>query len=85
MLIQEQSIHSLDLSELDFENTNEKKEINDDLSKIELEDEEINDTKEDMEATQSQEVSLVENDLKIRAQAEEEKTFDKFLDIMEVF
>ena len=85
MLIQEQSIHSLDLSELDFENTNEKKEINDDLSKIELEDEEINDTKEDMEATQSQEVSLVENDLKIRAQVEEEKTFDKFLDIMEVF
>ena len=78
MLIQEQSIHSLDLSDLDLDcEKGEKKE----------------DEREESMSTEMKKESLVEDieekkqdvEKKPRVTVVNENTFDKFLDIMEVF
>lgn len=84
MLIQEQSIKSLDLSELDFDN--EKKEMEDDIAE-----EDTPRVKEDIGEFEdknilAKKINLVQNAQKLSSpRVEEEKDFDKFLDIMEVF
>ena len=84
MLIQEQSIKSLDLSELDFDN--EKKELEDDIAE-----EDTPRVKEDIGESEdknilAKKINLVQNAQKLSSpRVEEEKDFDKFLDIMEVF
>lgn len=84
MLIQEQSIKSLDLSELDFDN--EKKELEDDIAE-----EDTPRVKEDIGEFEdknilAKKINLVQNAQKLSSpRVEEEKDFDKFLDIMEVF
>ena len=86
MLIQEQSIKSLDLSELDFENTNKSRDDEDDH----LEDDDIADVakvEDDGEdkTNLAQKINLIQHAQKLRSGRTEEKTFDKVLDIMEVF
>ena len=84
MLIQEQSIKSLDLSELDFDN--EKKELEDDIAE-----EDTPRVKEDIGEFEdknilAKKINLVQNAQKLSSpRVEEEKDFDKFLVIMEVF
>ena len=84
MLIQEQSIKSLDLSELDFDN--ERKEMEDDIAE-----EDTPRVKEDIGEFEdknilAKKINLVQNAQKLSSpRVEEEKDFDKFLDIMEVF
>ena len=84
MLIQEQSIKSLDLSELDFDN--DKKELEDDIAE-----EDTPRVKEDIGEFEdknilAKKINLVQNAQKLSSpRVEEEKDFDKFLDIMEVF
>ena len=90
MLFQEQSIKSLDLSELDFETTSEKKQDEDD---IELEEEvspgegeEVEEVEEVEDQTKlTQKIDLAQSTKKQIGRFEEKKTFDKFLDLMEVF
>ena len=76
MLIQEQSIHSLDLSELDL-----------DGEKGEMKAEETEHTESHMkeEAEEEVEVKKVGAKEKLSIPIKEENTFDKFLDVMEVF
>ena len=87
MLIQEQSIKSLDLSELDFENTNKSRDDKDDH----LEDDDIADVAKEEDDGEdktnlAQKINLIQNAQKLKSpRVEEEKTFDKVLDIMEVF
>ena len=89
MLIQEQSIKSLDLSELDFENAKKTRDDEDDQLEPKPEDEIADDAKEEEDEDKTnlaQKINLVQNARKLRsAQADAEKTFDKVLDIMEVF
>ena len=90
MLIQEQSIKSLDLSELDFENTNKSRDDEDDQLEPKTDDEITEGGKEEEEGEDktnlAQKINLVQNAQKLRSpRVEEEKTFDKILDIMEVF
>ena len=87
MLIQEQSIKSLDLSELDFENTNKSRDDeydhqeDDDISDVAKEEDEGED-----KTNLAQKINLIQNAQKLKSpRIEEEKTFDKVLDIMEVF
>ena len=88
MLIQEQSIKSLDLSELDFENTNKTRDDEDDQLEPRTEADGEREEEEDGEdkTNLAQKINLVQNAQKLRSpRVEEEKTFDKVLDIMEVF
>ena len=80
MLIQEQSIHSLDLSDLDLDGEKGEKEADErereesmstDIKKESLV-EDIEEKKQDVEK-------------KPRVTVVNENTFDKFLDIMEIF
>ena len=89
MLIQEQSIKSLDISELDFENAKKTGDDEDDQLEAKPDDEIEDDAKEpegEDKTNLAQKINLIQNARKLRsAQADEEKTFDKVLDIMEVF
>ena len=95
MLIQEQSIKSLDLSELDFENANKPRTDEDDqlepnteedIADADVRDEEKEEEEEEDRTNLAQKINLVQNAQKLKsARAGEEKTFDKVLDIMEVF
>ena len=91
MLIQEQSIKSLDLSELDFENANKPRTDEDDQLEPKTDDEIAEGGKEEEEEGEdktnlAQKINLVQNAQKLRSlRVDEEKTFDKILDIMEVF
>ena len=91
MLIQEQSIKSLDLSELDFENTNKARDDEDDqleprTDEIAEDEGEKEEEDGDDKTNLAQKINLVQNAQKLRSpRVEEEKTFDKVLDIMEVF
>ena len=84
MLFQEQSIKSLDLSELDFETTSERKQAEDDF---ELEEEVPPGEGEEVEdqTKLTQKIDLAQSTKKQIGRFEEKKTFDKFLDLMEVF
>ena len=84
MLFQEQSIKSLDLSELDFETPIERKQPEDD---IELEEEVPPGDGEELEDQTKlpQKGDFAQNTQKPIGRVEEKKTFDKFPDIMEVF
>ena len=89
MLIQEQSIKSLDLSELDFENANKTKDDEDDQQELDSDDEIVDGEKEEEQEEKTnlaQKINLIQNAQKLKSpRVEEEKTFDKVLDIMEVF
>ena len=75
MLIQEQSIHSLDLSELDLEEEADRK------TEEEEDDEENENQKDDEDAADREnERAIRRNILK-----EEENPYNRFLDIMEIF
>ena len=80
MLIQEQSIRSLDLSELDLDGEKEENEAD------EKEREEIMSTETKKESfAEDIEEKKQDVDKKPRVNVVDENTFDKFLDIMEVF
>ena len=87
MLFQEQSIKSLDLSELDFETTSERKQAEDDFELEEEvppgEGEEVEEVEDQTKLTQK--IDLAQITKKQIGRFEEKKTFDKFLDLMEVF
>ena len=94
MLIQEQSIKSLDLSELDFENANKPRTDEDDQlepnTEVDIADGDVREEEEEVEEEDrinlAQKINLIQNAQKLKnARAGEEKTFDKVLDIMEVF
>ena len=80
MLIQEQSIHSLDLSDLDLDGEKGEKEADER-------------EREESMSTEIKKDSLVEDieekkqdvEKKPRVTVVNENTFDKFLDIMEIF
>ena len=88
MLIQEQSIKSLDLSELDFENANKTEDHEDDQKEPDTDDEIVDGEKEEEQEEKTnlaQKINLIQHAQKLRSGRTEEKTFDKVLDIMEVF
>ena len=88
MLIQEQSIKSLDLSELDFENANKTEDDEDDQQEPDTDDEIVDGEKEEEQEEKTnlaQKINLIQHAQKLRSGRTEEKTFDKVLDIMEVF
>ena len=88
MLIQEQSIKSLDLSELDFENANKTEDHEDDPQEPDTDDEIVDGEKEEEQEEKTnlaQKINLIQHAQKLRSGRTEEKTFDKVLDIMEVF
>ena len=80
ILIQEQSIRSLDLSELDLEMEKEKKEADEEEREESVE-------SEIKEESQAEAVDEKKKDVqkKPKVTIANENTFDKFLDIMEVF
>ena len=86
MLIQEQSIKSLDLSELDFDKTRDDEDDQLEHRTEEKADGEKEEEDGDEKINLAQTINLVQNAQKLRSpRVEEEKTFDKVLDIMEVF
>ena len=87
MLIQEQSIKSLDLSELDFDNTNKNRDGEDDQLEPSTDDVGKEEEKDSEDRNNlAQRINLIQNAQKLRSpRVDEEKTFDKVLDIMEVF
>ena len=89
MLVQEQVIQSLDLNELDLVKEESKES---ELASVDEQEETLNEQKdkEDCKETENLDDNVIQSQIQkmkepVQGQKTGEKTFDRFLDLMEIF